>query len=180
MRLLRKLRRPPIEWAYTDGGRADAGVVLTRRTGDCVVRAIAMATATHYAEVLGALNAKLAHDWEESWGEPLPDQLDARYGVPRFATDEYLLKDRGWTWTPTMGIGTGCRVHLRRAELPQVPIIARLSKHHCAVVDGVIYDDHDPSREGTRCVYGIFSESPLTEPLGAVRVPSRRQKERSL
>jgi len=59
-------------------------------------------------------------------------------------------------WFPTMGIGTGCRVHLRADELPEGRIIARLSRHLCAVIDGVPHDTHDPSRDGTRCVYGYF------------------------
>ena len=63
----------------------------------------------------------------------------------------------GWKWTPTMGIGTGCRVHLRPEELPGGRIIVSLSKHWCAVIDGVPHDTHDPSRGGTRCVYGYWS-----------------------
>ncbi len=29
-------------------------------------------------------------------------------------------------------------------------------RHYTAVIDGVINDTHDPSREGTRCVYGYW------------------------
>ena len=37
----------------------------------------------------------------------------------------------------------------------------RLSRHITAVVDGVIHDTHDPSRKGTRCVYGYwYQEQP--------------------
>jgi hypothetical protein len=31
-----------------------------------------------------------------------------------------------------------------------------VSKHYCAVIDGVIHDTSDPSRDGTRCVYGYW------------------------
>jgi hypothetical protein len=57
-----------------------------------------------------------------------------------------------------MQIGSGCQVHLAADELPPGRIIVRLSKHYAAVVDGVLHDTHDCSRDGTRCVYGYFKE----------------------
>jgi hypothetical protein len=33
-----------------------------------------------------------------------------------------------------------------------------VSKHHNCVIDGVIYDTHDPARNGNRCVYGYWSK----------------------
>lgn len=63
----------------------------------------------------------------------------------------------GWRFIPTMGIGTGCTTHLRDGEIPMVGrIVCNVSKHYVAVVDGVIQDTFDPSREGTRCVYGYW------------------------
>jgi hypothetical protein len=32
----------------------------------------------------------------------------------------------------------------------------RVSKHLSAVIDGVIQDTHNPSRGGSRCVYGYY------------------------
>ena len=50
------------------------------------------------------------------------------------------------------------RAYLRSGEIPATgPVIARVSKHDCAIVDGVIRDNHDPSRGGTRAVYGIWT-----------------------
>jgi hypothetical protein len=60
---------------------------------------------------------------------------------------------------PTMQIGSGCRVHLRADELPAGRIICQVSRHLCAVIDGVVYDTHDPTRDGTRCVYGYWHKS---------------------
>ena len=57
-----------------------------------------------------------------------------------------------------MAIGSGCKVHLRADELPSGRLIVSVSKHLTAVIDGVIHDNHDPSRDGTRCVYGYFSK----------------------
>jgi hypothetical protein len=146
-------------WVPDDGGRHAAGFIGS--TGDCVVRAIAIAAELPYGEVYDTLHrATLADPW-------LRGKLERRYGaravhaspragVHRRVYDRYLV-DHGWTWTPTMKIGLGCTVHLRADELPGGRLIVRVSKHMCAVIDGVIHDTHDPSRGGTRCVYGYWS-----------------------
>jgi hypothetical protein len=64
----------------------------------------------------------------------------------------------GFVWTPTMGIGTGCKVHLHADELPKGRLIASVSKHYCAMIDGVINDISNPSRGGKRCVYGYWAK----------------------
>jgi hypothetical protein len=56
-----------------------------------------------------------------------------------------------------MQIGSGCRVHLRADELTPGRLVVQLSRHLTAVIDGVVHDTHDPSRNGTRCVYGYWS-----------------------
>jgi hypothetical protein len=76
------------------------------------------------------------------------------------------LESLGWTWTPTMRIGAGCQVHLDATELPPGRLIVSVSRHLVAVIDGVVHDTHDPSRDGTRCVYGYFSP-PKAAPLTA-------------
>lgn len=50
----------------------------------------------------------------------------------------------------------GCQAHLRLNEIPQGRVIVKVSKHLTAVIDGVIHDTHDPSRQGRRCVYGYY------------------------
>lgn len=55
-----------------------------------------------------------------------------------------------------MRIGQGCTVHMRADELPSGRLVVNLSKHSTAVIDGVCHDTYDPSRDGTRCVYGYF------------------------
>jgi hypothetical protein len=58
-----------------------------------------------------------------------------------------------------MHIGSGCTAHLRDGEswVPQGRVIVKVSKHYTALIDGVIHDTHDPSRGGTRCVYGYWT-----------------------
>ena len=45
-------------------------------------------------------------------------------------------------------------------KLPMGRLIVTVSKHECAVINGVIYDTSDPLRGGTRCVYGFWSSKP--------------------
>lgn len=131
----------------SDGGRAAAGFATATDAGDCVVRAIAIADEADYRETYEAL-ARFA----ESMGE----KRSARDGLAKKVYKGWLA-EQGWTWTATMTIGSGCRVHLRADELPAGRLVVALSKHLCAVIDGVIFDNHDPSRDGTRCVYGYWS-----------------------
>jgi hypothetical protein len=139
-----------MDWHYSDGGRAAAGYKGT--TDDCVTRAIAIATEIPYQEVYDDLN-EMAKTERPLPRQPRPGR--ARTGVYKQTQREYL-QQLGWEWVPTMQIGSGCRVHLRADELPSERIICKLSKHVCAVIDGVVYDTHDPTRDGTRCVYGYW------------------------
>lgn len=137
-------------FVYDDGGRARAG--YRGPAGDCAVRAISIATGRPYGEVYDALNelGKL-----ERTGKRKRGRSNSRKGVYNFAISRYLNSLR-WQWTPTMTIGSGCKVHLHPDELPSGRLIVSVSKHLTAVIDGTIYDTHDPSRGGTRCVYGYW------------------------
>ena len=57
-----------------------------------------------------------------------------------------------------MFIGQGCKVHLKKDELPMGILIVSCSKHITVVKDGVLHDTYDCSRRGTRCVYGYWSK----------------------
>ena len=138
-----------MRYEYDDGGRKAAG--YKGDAEDCVVRAIAIATEQPYAavyQVLFDLNRQNNRD-----GRCSPRNR----GTKKKTVREYL-EALGWRWTPTMQIGSGCKVHLRCGELPTGRLIVSVSKHLCAVINGVIRDTHDPSRNGTRCVYGYFQE----------------------
>ena len=138
---------------FNDGGRKEAG--FKGDTGDCVCRAIAIVTGKSYKEVYDTLNV-LAKT--ERIGIRKIRKSNSRTGTYRTTYDKYL-KSLGYEWIPTMRIGTGCKVHLKSNELPTCRIIARLSKHVCAVIDGIINDTYDCSREGTRCVYGYYKKN---------------------
>ena len=140
-----------MNFQYNDGGRTEAGYL--GYSYDCVCRAIAIATNKPYSEVYDALNAIAVE--HEHIGKHKRHISSARNGVYRQTWQTYL-EQLGWKWTPTMSIGSGCKVHLRENELPMGRIIAAVSKHLVAIIDGTIHDTSDPSRNGSRCVYGYW------------------------
>ena len=137
-------------FTYNDGGREAAG--FKGSTGDCVTRSIAIITGKPYKEVYDAIN-DLAKN--ERTGKRKKKKSNARTGVFK-ATSKKYLESLGYTWIPTMQIGQGCKVHLRSDELPSGRLIVKVSKHMTTMIDGVINDTYDCSRQGTRCVYGYF------------------------
>jgi hypothetical protein len=145
-------RQSLMSFHFDDGGRNAAG--YKGKTGDCVVRSIAIATELPYQQIYDNVN-KLAQ--RERTGKRKRGKSNARTGVYK-GTMKKLLESLGWQWTPTMEIGSGCKVHLRGDELPSGRLIVSVSGHLTAVIDGVIHDTHDPSRRGTRCVYGYWQK----------------------
>lgn len=141
-----------MRYEFNDGGRADAGYKGT--AGDCVVRAIAIATELPYQQVYDQINIDAK---SERITKRRRSRSSARNGVHK-DTIRRFMESLGWTWVPTMSIGSGCKVHLRDGELPAGRLIVSVSKHLVAVIDGVINDTGDCSRDGTRCVYGYFKK----------------------
>lgn len=134
----------------SDGGRLAAG--FKGAAGDCVARAVAIASGRPYGEVYAALSRGMGSQ-RKSKG------ATARNGV---TTSRKWFKDYmrtlGAVWTPTMAIGSGCTVHLCADELPAGRLVVAVSKHYTAVIDGVIYDTIDPRRE-THAVYTVAANT---------------------
>lgn len=141
-----------MSFQYNDGGRKEAG--WQGSTGDCVVRSIAIAASLPYQKVYDDL-AALMKACKKS------DKNTSRNGVQKRLYHKYILS-QGFVWVPTMGIGTGCTVHVKADELPSGRLILRLSKHLVACVDKVVNDTYDCTRDGTRCVYGYYKKSEVT------------------
>lgn len=139
-----------MKFQFNDGGRKAAG--YKGMTGDCVCRSIAIATKMPYAYVYMLLNENAQ---QKRITKRQPKRGSARTGIYK-NTIRQVLEMLGWKWTPTMQIGSGCKVHLRPGELPDGRLIVSVSKHITCVIDGVIQDTHDCSRRGTRCVYGYW------------------------
>lgn len=134
-----------MEFRYSDGGRLAAG--FRGGVDDCVTRAIAIAAKLPYKTVYSDLKAILGK------GKSPRNKIDRKVYQP-------YIESLGFIWKPTMTIGSGTQVHLEDAELPNGRLIVKISKHLAAVIDGVLHDTFDCSRQGKRAVYGYFK---LTE-----------------
>lgn len=129
-----------LEYIYNDGGRSK--YFKGKDTGDCVVRSIAIAAQRDYKEVYDEAAKLLGYT--------------PRNGIKHKDTRQ-LVSHFGGSWVSKMSIGQGCTTHLRRDEIPmQGRIICSVTGHLTAVIDGVINDTYDPSRDGNRCVYGYY------------------------
>jgi len=135
---------------FDDGGRRAAG--FRGRAGDCVARAVAIVSGRPYREVYETINNGCRTQRRTSKGKY---GARSRVDVRRKWFRDYM-SSLGFSWTPCMGIGTGCRVHLHDGELPAGRLVVSVSKHYTAVIDGVIHDTHDPQRTTGRCVYGYW------------------------
>jgi hypothetical protein len=147
-----------LEWSYHDGGRYAAGFSQAAR-GDCLCRTIAIISDLPYNEVYSLIDEFGCKDRVTVWRQaryPSGAKSTAEKGVYK-ATAGRVLRHLGFVHTPTMGIGTGCRVHMREEELPPGRLVVSLSRHYTAVIDGVVYDTHDCTRSGNRCVYGYWT-----------------------
>lgn len=149
---------------YNDGGRKAAG--YHKQADDCVVRAIAIASELPYQQVhsdIGHLASK------ERLTKRRKIRSNPNNGVCKTTYKPYI-ESLGFTWTPCMGIGTGCRIRLANDDLPAGRLIVRLSRHITAVINGIIHDTYNPQRttihhdrltgkvwsRQTRCVYGYW------------------------
>lgn len=131
-----------MEFIYDDGGRAAAG--YKGMCGDCVARSIAIAAERPYTEVYTALSDVQAQQRVNRKKQ----RRSARNGInTTSAAFKRYMASIGWIWTPTMYIGSGCKVHLRDGELPMGRLVVAVSKHYTAVIDGVVHDTYDPQRD---------------------------------
>lgn len=162
-------------FVFDDGGREASG--RKGDAGDCVVRAVVIASGRSYGEVYDLL--------AKGKGSQRLTVRDRRRGRSRHAATardginttrkwfKDLMAEFGFEWVPTMKIGQGCKVHLCAEELPAGRLVVAVSKHYTAMIDGVIRDTHDPRRDGGvivgrkdgvdfreefggRCVYGYW------------------------
>ena len=145
------------EFNYNDGGRSDAG--FKGHTGDCVVRAIAIAAELPYQEVYDTL-FQMNKDFAETSRSRAAKSVKRSGGTPRngnfYHTYHPYLLSLGFEWVPTMRVGQGVTHHVKADELPKGRLVLRLSRHLAAFIDGVLNDTYDCSRHGTRAVYGYY------------------------
>lgn len=126
---------------YNDGGRAAAG--YKGSAGDCVVRAVAIASGLPYAEVYDALSKGTGTQRASKHTPKRRSSARSGINVRRKWFKDYMTA-LGFEWVPTMHIGSGCQVHLNADELPSGRLVVSVSKHYTTMIDGVIHDTFDP------------------------------------
>ena len=149
-----------------DGGRGRSGIVRGHKygTGDCVARAIAIATENPYREVHDAMivaNVRYVAAGKSEWAR----RAKRRGGISAFHPDHGVsheayrpyLEGLGWRYTSTKELPRGEGIHLRADELPGGRLIVSLPYHVVAVIDGVIHDTSDCSGAGRRRIRGYWS-----------------------
>ncbi len=146
-------------WIYDDGGRKAAG--FKGKAKDCVCRAVAIATGLPYAEVHAALAQGNYTQRKTHRSKPrAPTADDGIYTKRKWFRD--YMASLGFAWVPTIQVGHGCRVYLRADNLPKGTLVIKVSRHVTCMIDGVLRDTYNPSRNGRRCVYGYWILNSLT------------------
>ena len=129
-----------MKFVYNDGGRSQ--YYKAEKVGDCVCRAIAIAAQKDYKEVYDTIK-ELTNE-------------NPRNGLSKRATLK-VCAHFGGVWVSVMKFGEGCKMHLKEEEIPKGRIICNLSGHVTCIIDRVINDTYDCSRDGKRCVYGYWT-----------------------
>jgi hypothetical protein len=154
----------PLPWVYDDGGRGTAGPEFEDEydIGDCVTRAIAIATGRPYANVYATVDELCRSDGDD------PDAGADKY-VPSELTDEVMSKF-GWRWVPLRSAS------LVTGSLPDEPrLVAVMSGHMCAVINGVMRDtwdcvwDDDEHEQRAR-VNGVYLPPEECQPVRAAEL----------
>ena len=145
----------PLPFVFHDGGRAAAG--YDGLADDCVARSIAIVLNRDYQEICDELDSGAA--FLEKKGRDRSHPTRGGILTRRRWFQTYMKEYLGLKWYATMGIGSGCKVHMRVGEIPECgAFVVRLSQHYTAVVDGTVFDTYDPCRQGLRCVYGWWQK----------------------
>jgi hypothetical protein len=93
-----------VKWEYDDGGRKAEG--YKGHTSDCATRAIAIAANLTYQDVYNMVNDV---GRTERCSKRKLSRSSASTGVYK-NTMHRLMKTLGWSWIPTMFVGSGCEL----------------------------------------------------------------------
>jgi hypothetical protein len=132
----------PQLFQYNDGGRSAAG--FKGKSGDCGVRAMAIACEIPYKEARARCK-------EASAVGRMGSKSIAR-GIYKEDMTAALAK-LGWVWRSAPKI-EGRKA--RCSDMPKGRVIARMSHHFVAVIDGVAHDSFDSTN---KMVYGYWQHA---------------------
>jgi hypothetical protein len=159
-----------------DGGRSR--YFKGKDVGDCVARAVAIASGRDYKEVYDRLAEGNANQRKSkrTRRSRAVGRKTAAHGINvkrKWFKD--LMKEWGFEWVPAMQIGSGCSTHLCAKELPSGRLVVSVTKHVTAMIDGVIHDTWNPSRVESRPYMGdpLLSNEWRTPSNGMVHAEKR-------
>lgn len=131
-------------YVFDDGGRSL--YFKGKGVGDCVCRAIAIASGRDYKEIYDGLFSAM--------------KKSPRSGV---FTGKKAFKDfmasLGFTWVSLCYVGSPDASHFYKGELPDGRLVVSAHRHYIAVVDGVVRDTWDSRRNSygeVRRIYGYW------------------------
>lgn len=134
-----------LPYQYDDGGRSK--YFRAKNVGDCVCRAIAIASGKDYKEVYNML-------YKASGDSPRNGVMTSSVRFKRF------MREQGFVWVSLCQIGSKQSSHFYKGEIPSVGrLVCSAHRHEVAVVDGIVRDTWD-SRYNSwgepRRVYGYW------------------------
>lgn len=124
-----------IEFKYNDGGRFASG--FHHHTSDCVTRSLSIALDIEYLK---------AHEYINNLIQMFGDTTSHVAKGMTMRTTKKLMKHFNLIWIQSNNL----------LEIPkETKCILNVSRHVCAMVDGVINDTHD-FREKSNRIYGYW------------------------
>lgn len=160
-------------WRWHDGGRQHSEFRGT--TGDCVTRALCIATDRDYEDVYYQL-FELKQRWADTHRDKLARRIQHFGASPRNGVSQKVygpvLKSQGFEWRACCLVGDRRRLHVIPQELREwhqetigsdcLPdlddyvFVLKLSGHVVTVRHGLLLDTYVDNRDGTRMVYGYW------------------------
>lgn len=131
-------------YIYNDGGRSR--YFKAKGVGDCVCRAITIASGKDYKEVYKALSKATGKSAREG----------QRTNTAKF---KRFMTGMGFVWVACAKPGETGAIHLFRSDLPDGRLVCSAAGHYVAVVNGVVNDTWDSrynSFDEPRRVYGYW------------------------
>lgn len=156
-----------MRYVYSDGGRWASGF-RGKLGGDCVCRAISIASGRPYGDVhemLERVGTRVRRGHMDDYSHP---EWGIRTKRPPF---NRMMRRLGFRLLKTR---FGHRiVRLRNSDLPLGRLVVMLKRHAVAVIDRVLYDTFDSRNKGTAIVheYYIYEGAPVA-PVTLVQRPS--------
>jgi hypothetical protein len=136
-----------MKFIETDGGRKAAGFVGT--TGDCVTRALTIATGEPYKQVYQEL-FDIAKEYSKTQSTPTARSIARRGATPRRGVHkevyDIFLKKRGWGYLPRTNKQGRAEVTLHECTFdPAKTYIVSVRRHLTVIKGGTLLDSYDPT-----------------------------------